>query len=150
MAKYYNNIYFSDKNYALNVKGYIYNKYHIGLVNGYYKSYPDNLYYVTDFSINSWINKIPPSGATGYSKGANVYYDTTNLIKNWSQANTYCSSKGWRLPTLNETSSKITNGVPSYNNHWTSTAVTGGHYYWIGNSSGTWEDNNSFYLRCVY
>ena len=73
--------------------------------------------------------------------------------RNWSSANSYCSSKGMRLPAYNETSAKDSNGVSSCGVKWTwtSTYYNGGsnHSIWNGTIGNNDDSSSSNYVRCV-
>ena len=75
--------------------------------------------------------------------------------RNWSSASSYCSSKGMRLPSTNETRAYVSNGVPSCGSWtWTSTDDNYGisyydHIVWNGTSLNGNYDSYSGYVRCV-
>ena len=89
-----------------------------------------------------------------YNPVVGLYYDSGSSGSGlgWSSANSLCSDKGMRLPTLNETSAKTNGGIPHFTWHtWTSTAYDGfNHYYWestLYDYDGDGGTNN--YVRCV-
>lgn len=56
----------------------------------------------------------------------------------------------WRLPTVEETSAKVKDGVPSGSyGTWTSTVGYFTHYLWNGTNAISTYDDLSYYVRCV-
>jgi hypothetical protein len=82
-----------------------------------------------------------------------LFYDNSEGGRlKWSTARNYCTNKGMRLPTLNETKAKISTGVPSSSSYysWTSTVRAGAIYYnWFGTTIKS-DDDGSYYATCVH
>ncbi len=106
---------------------------------------------------SSWITQekglTKLSGSCSVADNGLMYDNCEGGTGNWSSANSYCSSKGMRLPKLNETSSKSGNGVPSCSS-WTWTSTNSGQTYdhldvWNGTSQNYYDDDNSHSVRCV-
>lgn len=69
-----------------------------------------------------------------------VYWDRGNGNKNWSSANAFCLSKGWRLPLNTEGGLTAVPSVIYDQYSWTSTAYPdAGQYY-------SWRDSNMFHV----
>jgi len=86
--------------------------------------------------------------------GNGLMYD--NCIRRGKYPHTYCSSKGMRVPSLNETRAKTTLGVPSCSGWtWTSTVKSGSNYYiWSGTTIidddyNNGSSRNNVWNRCV-
>jgi hypothetical protein len=107
---------------------------------------------------SSWINQ-----AKGESKGINacsvsgngLMYDNCEGTKQRStSADSYCSSKGMRLPDITETRAWSSSGVPSCSSWtWTSSYESPGMYgyflRWEGSSTYKQYQDQFGYVRCV-
>ncbi|WP_323585621.1 hypothetical protein, partial [Aliarcobacter butzleri] len=105
---------------------------------------------------SSWITQ--QKGLTKLSNscavaGNGLMYDNCEGgNRNWNSASSYCSSKGMRLPTINETRVSNGSGVPSCSSWtWTSTYdyYDDVHDIWSGTSDSNSYDNFSNYVCCV-
>ena len=84
-----------------------------------------------------------------YNSVTGLYFDSGNSKREWTLANSLCSSKGMRLPTKMEVGS---NKIPSYTSWtWTSTRYDSQMFvHFVGNyfNDGGY-DSWSYYVRCV-
>lgn len=100
---------------------------------------------------NSSGNNIRTATCT-YNAITNLYYDSGNSPRSLNNGKILCSSKGMRLPTINETSARISGGIPSYVNNTMTSTLSGTDYffYWRGTFSDLQTIDSMYeYVRCV-
>ncbi len=96
----------------------------------------------------TYINK-SVAGIIGISGNLFYYDNCQGGSKNWSNAMSYCSGKGMRLPTVNETSVYI-GGVSSCGYLTRTSTPSPNHYYvWNGTSYSDTGQAASVSVRCV-
>lgn len=103
----------------------------------------------------TWLNGICQGGILVNVAGNGLIYDNCEGgSRNWTNAGTYCASKGMRLPAYNETSYSLglINGIPGCGSlTWTgnTTGLYNFYYLWSGTSSANSLATNSYAVRCV-
>lgn len=110
-------------------------------------SSPTGLYYSGSLGMHSLVD------AFGESVGNHGRSSDENYVNN-HKTKTICPS-GMRLPTINETSSRTSGGIPAVHESytWTATPYTSsgsGYYYsWTSGGISYKSSNYSSYIRCV-
>ena len=123
--------------------------------NSYFRANYDNKY-LSKFK-NFWESNITDFGT--YHSGLNLYYNSSGK-RDWSNANNYCASIGWRLPYNTETTATqclaqptcplgASGGIPSNGYTWMSNNTGGIASTYSGSGQIWYYKTQSAYTRCV-
>ena len=103
-----------------------------------------------------FVTCVPAAG--NIQQGGLTWSPNGNVIKSWTDANTYCVGQGWRLPTKDELINLYNSGIlktaPEWvlDNTWSSTLWALGYYYVnLGNLNIGYDTaSGGYYVTCVH
>lgn len=118
---------------------------------------------VTSTFTSAGPNPNPPSTCDATAgAGQGGYLTPDGTLRDWSAADSYCTSQGMRLPTRDElvalynanpnNTIATTCGWPTDGNYWSSTQYAPGNHYFVNLGNGfvsNYSDFNVIYVTCV-